>query len=94
MATLQDADGRAMMITRTTVEWAAGENPLLVEFNGGEIAPTGVNGPYRVVTQIVRVSDGALMADEQPLIDGLAYLASDFETGPSSLQVFIPMLQR
>ncbi|ACL23865.1 lipase family alpha/beta hydrolase [Chloroflexus aggregans] len=94
MATLQDADGRAMMITRTTVEWAAGANPLLVEFNGGEIASTGVNGPYRVVTQIVRVSDGALMADEQPLIDGLDYLASDFETGPSSLQVFIPMLQR
>lgn len=94
MATLQNADGQAITITRATVDWTAGENLLAVEFDGGEIAAASVNGPYRVVTQIVRVSDGALMADEQPLIDGLAYLASDFEIGPSSLQVFIPLLQR
>jgi pimeloyl-ACP methyl ester carboxylesterase len=92
LAALQDANGRAIALARSQSNWATGSNTLVLEFDGGEILAGGVDGPYRVVAQIVK-SDGAqLVVDEQPLVAGLNYQARDFEAPPSL--VYLPLLRR
>lgn len=92
LAALQDANGRVIALARSRAAWAAGSNSLLLEFDGGEILAGGVDGPYRVVAQIVTGDGAELVADEQPLVAGLNYRAADFESPP--LQLFLPLLRR
>jgi hypothetical protein len=91
LATLQDSSGHAIALARTTATWATGAQTLSFTFDGGEIVAAGVNGPYRVVVQIVAANGLQLVADEQPLIDGLNYQAANFE---SQSWVYLPLIRR
>lgn len=92
LAALQDANGRVIALARAQDTWAAGNNVLALEFDGGEILAGGVDGPFRVVAQIVTGDGATLVADEQPLVAGLNYRATDFEPPPS--RIFLPLLRR
>jgi len=94
LAALQDASGRAIALARGQATWAVGSNTMTFTFDGGEILAGGVNGPYRVVAQIVKAEGSQLMADEQPLIDGLNYQASDFEGATQIPRIYLPLLRR
>ncbi|MBP1464367.1 carboxypeptidase regulatory-like domain-containing protein [Candidatus Chloroploca sp. M-50] len=94
LATLQDASGRVIALARTQVTWAVGDHTLRFSFVGGEILASGVNGPYRVVAQIVKTEGAQLMVDEQPLVDGLNYQANDFEGASPIQRVYLPFVRR
>ncbi|WP_322510825.1 NBR1-Ig-like domain-containing protein, partial [Chloroflexus sp.] len=94
IAALQNASGQVIALARAQATWRAGNNTITYRFAGGEILAGGVNGPYRVVAQLVKTEDSQLMADEQPLIDGLNYRADDFESATPLRQTYVPLVQR
>lgn len=94
LGTLQDANGRAITLTRSQASWSAGNNTISFAFDGGEILAAGVNGPYQMAAQIIAGEDAQLVVDEQPLISNLSYQASSFEAETKLPQIFLPLLLR
>ncbi|MCS6910603.1 MAG: NBR1-Ig-like domain-containing protein [Anaerolineales bacterium] len=94
IAALQNASGQVIALARAQATWGAGDNTITYRFEGGEILAGGVNGPYRVAAQIVKTAGSQLMADEQPLVDGLNYQANDFEGATLIQRVYLPLVRR